>query len=282
MKISVDEIKCKMCLKCISECPTKSLTRIENKINQVDPAVCLACGHCAAVCMHDALSWDADTTTRTFSLPVSPGDMSGITGIFRKTRSIRKFKSDKIDRETLRKIILHAEMAPSCDNFRNREYIIVDDPESIDKMEALLANHYTNLVRFLPPIMIKAISLYSKVLASEINFVKYLIVSYRKRKLEKEHLVLRDAPCILFIVGPKKSMFAKDDCIAAQNYLRLSATAMGLGSCIIGFAQESNGLIEKHLGVDKNKKIYAATILGFQANEYFKSVTYAGPSIIWK
>jgi hypothetical protein len=76
-------------------------------------------------------------------------------------------------------------------------------------------------------------------------------------------------------------MIAKDDCIAAQNYMRLSATMNGIGSCIIGFAQESKGVLEKFLNVEQNKRIYAATIFGYQENDFLKRISYSSPPIKW-
>jgi ferredoxin len=78
MTISVDEVKCKMCKKCISECPTTSLALTEGKISQVAPTLCLACGHCSAVCMENALSWDTDMTNRSFELTDYPIDNSHV------------------------------------------------------------------------------------------------------------------------------------------------------------------------------------------------------------
>lgn len=282
MNISVDEVKCKMCKKCISECPTKSLALTEGKISQVAPTLCLACGHCAAVCMENALSWNTNITNRSFELTDYPNDNSHVINIFKKTRSIRMFKSDKIDKDTIVKLISYAETAPSGDNFRKREYIVVNDSESIDKMELLLFAYFNKLVRFLPSFVIKVISLYSKTLAEEVKFITAIIKSHKARDLEEDRSFFRNAPCVIFITGPKKSMLANDDCVAAQNYMRLAGTTMGIGSCIIGFAQKSKGLLEMYLGIDKNKKIYAATIFGFQSNKYLKSIDYPKPSINWK
>ncbi len=279
--LKIDDVKCKRCLKCVSECPTRSLDYISNKTIQIEPLVCLACGHCISVCLHNAISWNDQQKPQPFSLIDFHSNNSQVSDVFIKTRSVRKFNQTKIDKEIISKIISDAEMAPSGDNFRKREYIVVNNVEIIDKMETLLANYYKKAARLLSPIVIRAISIYSKPLANELKFAASIVNSIRNRKLENKHTFFRDAPCVIFILSPKKSMLAKDDCIAAQNYMRLSATMNGLGSCIIGYAQESKGVLERFLNIEKDKKIYAATIFGYQENDFLKKINYSNPPIKW-
>jgi nitroreductase/NAD-dependent dihydropyrimidine dehydrogenase PreA subunit len=279
--LKIDDIKCKRCLKCISECPTISLDYIANKTVQIDPSICLACGHCISACIHNAISLNERQKPQPFSLTDFDYKISQVSDVFIKTRSVRKFKQLSIDKEIISRIISDAEMAPSGDNLRKREYIVVNNAEIIDKMETLLANYYKNTARFLSPIVIRTISIYSKSLAKELKFAASIVKSIKNRKLENKHTIFRDAPCVIFILGLQKSMLAKDDCIAAQNYMRLSATMNGIGSCIVGFAQESKGVLEKFLNVDQDKRIYAATIFGYQENDFLKRIKYFSPPIKW-
>ncbi len=279
--LKIDNINCKRCLKCISECPTKSLDFIANKTIQIEPSICLSCGHCISVCLYNAISWDEHQKQQPFSLIDFDSKNTQLSDVFIKTRSIRKFKQSNIDKEIITKIISDTEMAPSGENFRRREYIVVNNKETIDQMEILLSNYYTKIARLVSPVVIRVISLYSKPLAKELKFVATIIKSIKNRKLENKRTIFKDAPCVIFILGPKKSMLAKDDCIAAQNYMRLSATMNGIGSCIIGFAQESKGVLEKFLNVDQDKRIYAATIFGYQENNFLKRISYFSPPIKW-
>jgi NAD-dependent dihydropyrimidine dehydrogenase PreA subunit/nitroreductase len=279
--LKIDDIKCKRCLKCISECPTKSLDFITNKTVQIESSICIVCGHCISVCLHNAISWDELQKEKPFSLIDFNSNSITLSDVFVKTRSIRKFKQINIDKDIISKILSDAETAPSGENFRRREYIVVNNNETIDRMETLLSNYYTKIARLLSPIAIRVISIYSKTLAKELKFVASIVKSIKNRKLENNHTIFKDAPCVIFILGPQKSMLAKDDCIAAQNYMRLSATMNGLGSCIIGFAQESKGVLERFLNVEKDKKIYAATIFGYQENDFLKRIDYLNPPIKW-
>lgn len=277
--LKIDEKKCRKCLKCISECPTKTLEFIDDKTVQIEPSICILCGHCMSVCLHDAILWNEHRKQKPFSL--TDFNSTQLSDIFIKTRSIRKFKQITVDKDIISKILKDAETAPSGDNFRRREYIIVNKKETIDQMEKLLSDYYTKIARLFSPLVIRVISMYSKPLAKELKFVAAIIKSIKNRKLENRHTIFKDAPCVILILGPKKSMITKDDCIAAQNYMRLSATMNGLGSCIIGFAQESKGVLEKFLNVEKDKQIYAATIFGYQENDFLKRIDYLNPPIKW-
>jgi ferredoxin len=279
--ILIDDKKCTRCLKCIAECPTCSLDHASGTTIQAEPAICIACGHCISVCPFNALAWNEQQQPRPFSISDIPPESSDLSDIFTRTRSIRKYQHTAIDKDILSSIISDAETAPSGENFRRREYIVVNNSDTIREMENLLTDYYSKIARLLSPIVFSILSLYSKPLVKELGFATSVVASIKKRKLENTHTLFRDAPCVIFITGPKKSLLAKDDCIAAQNYMRLSATTHGLGSCIIGFAQESKGVLEKFLNIEKDRRIYAATIFGYQKNEFLKKITYENPKIKW-
>jgi ferredoxin len=279
--IHIDTEKCTRCLRCVTECPTKCLAIENDTVIRVASAVCLACGHCISVCSSDAISWRSEDGRSPFSIAGFDDDDSNVPGVFRRTRSVRVFKPVKLDKTLIRKLVRDAEAAPSPDNFRNREYIVVDNTDTVFEMEVLLIKAFKKNVHLLHPLVIRALSIYSASLASELAFVVSLSKSIENRQLEREHVFFRDAPCVIFITGPKQSLFAKDECVAAQNYMRLSAMSSGVGSCIVGPAQESKGVIEKFLCVDRDRKIYAATIFGYQQNEFRKRISYPDPSITW-
>ncbi len=54
--------------------------------------------------------------------------------LLKSRRSIRKFKEQKVDRETMKEIIDIARWAPSWANYQIARYTLVDDPETIRKL----------------------------------------------------------------------------------------------------------------------------------------------------
>ncbi|MDX2440851.1 MAG: 4Fe-4S binding protein [Desulfobacterales bacterium] len=58
--LTIDKTKCKQDGICAAECPRRIITQEDDKsfpqISKADEAICMACGHCVAVCPYGALS----------------------------------------------------------------------------------------------------------------------------------------------------------------------------------------------------------------------------------
>ena len=52
--ITIDKQKCNLCGECIPVCVRRILQKGEKSVEILDPALCLCCGHCKAVCPTDA------------------------------------------------------------------------------------------------------------------------------------------------------------------------------------------------------------------------------------
>ena len=102
----------------------------------------------------------------------------------------------------------------------------------------------------------------------------------RKTSEGKSH-IFRGAPCVVFLVAPKNYDQSRDDCVAAQHYMMLYAQSLGIGSCIIGYAQYAHKKLERYLKIPKDKRIFAVTIFGYPQYRYRKTIQYHPPSITW-
>ena len=60
--------------------------------------------------------------------------MDAITMI-KERRSVRKYKDEKVDRETMREIVDIARWAPSWVNYQIARYTLVDDEEIIKEID---------------------------------------------------------------------------------------------------------------------------------------------------
>lgn len=87
---------------------------------------------------------------------------------------------------------------------------------------------------------------------------------------------------MIFIAAPKNYDQSRDDCVAAQNYMMLFAQSLGIGSCIIGYAQYAHKKLARYLKIPKDKQIFAVSIFGYPRLSYKKVVRYREPSITWK
>ena len=113
-------------------------------------------------------------------------------------RSIRKYKAEPVDRETMAKILECGINAPSGMNRQSWEVRVVDNPELMNEMkEAMAAGHPD-----MDPQMVKG--------------------------------CFRDAPTMVFIArDPSYDLSAYDRGLLAEH-IRLSACSLGVGSVCLG------------------------------------------------
>ena len=113
-------------------------------------------------------------------------------------RSIRKYKAEAVDRETMAKILECGINAPSGQNKQSWEVRVVDNPELLNAMKEAMAAGHPDMA----PEMAKG--------------------------------CFRDAPTMIFIARDLGYDFSAYDCgLLAQNIM-LSACSLGVGSVCLG------------------------------------------------
>jgi nitroreductase len=83
--------------------------------------------------------------------------------------------------------------------------------------------------------------------------------------LRDEHFnVFYNAPCLVFIVGPKDLLSIQVDCALAASYFMFSACDRGLATCWIGLGRFIKDKKLLHLiGMPEGDKIVAPIIIGY-------------------
>ncbi len=117
-----------------------------------------------------------------------------ILKLIKKRRSIRKYKKERASKNLLLQLIEAAIWAPSGSNVQPWYFIIADDPETVEQINAFSPGLLGK-----PPTII-------------------LICSDRKKAFEKAGILGRDELCVM------------DISMAAQNIMLL-AEEIGLGTC---------------------------------------------------
>ncbi len=120
-RLIVDEIRCKKDAICVNECPMAIIRLNDGKgFPELMPGgdrVCLRCGHCVAVCPHGALS---HSEIPIEACPEIEKDLvideRQAVQFLRSRRSIRFFKEEPPDQETLERLIRIARYAPTAGN----------------------------------------------------------------------------------------------------------------------------------------------------------------------
>jgi len=279
--IEIDINKCIVCGNCVKVCVGRTLEIIDNKLEQTKPQSCVFCGHCAAICQEDAIM-SVEDNPRAFSVKYYDDGLNEIEKLLNGKRSVREYRKKDIDKDMLENFIHYAEKSPSSSNKSKREYIVITDKDKIFDLEKVMTNKFNSFKIIINPFVSNFIKMFNKKLANDILMLKADIDKMNMEFDKANYQIFRNAPCIVFILGPKKAFQAKDDCIIAQQYMMLYAQSHGIGSCIIGYAQLAHKTLEKILKVKKGFSIYAVSIFGYPKYTYKKEIQYLKkPETTW-
>lgn len=157
--------------------------------------------------------------------------------MIKERRSIRKFKSETVDRKTMEEIVSISRWAPSWGNFQVARYTLIDDREVIkrlatDGVEGFVYNVST--LKNAQGVMV-------------LSFVKG-----KSGKLDKDEYVTSKANVWeVFDAG-----------IACQTFC-LAAHAQGVGTCILGVINDES--ISEIVGLPEEETVAALIVYGFPA-----------------
>ena len=148
-------------------------------------------------------------------------------------RSIRSYTSEPVPHETVERLLDAAVWAPSAMNTQPWSFVVVQDPELLDRFETEAAEPYRREppegeLATLPPDQLAG-------LRDLINTPGFGI--------------FHGAPAVIVIYS--SSELGIPDCYLAAQNLMLAATTLGLGSCPIGLARPffDEATVKAELGV---------------------------------
>lgn len=282
---AIDVEKCDGCGLCVDICPTALFTLQDRKAT-VTGASCLACGHCEAVCPNEAVAVAAlnDTTDDYATLqvpqewmPYGRFDTTALVSLMRSRRSCRQFLETSVDYALLQDLAHIGASAPSGTNCQAWTFTILPDRTAVLMLLTEVQGFFKRLNRIARMPLLRA---FSRIGSGELD--KY----YRQHcdsvdnalseweTSEKDRLFFGAPSVILVGSKPGGSTPVEDALLATQNIL-LAAHAMGLGSCLIGFAVAAlkrSPAIRKRMGLPEQDMVHAVIALGY-ADRTFLRIT---------
>lgn len=161
------------------------------------------------------------------------------TELLKKRQSVREYNTKKVDRSIIDECLEAARIAPSACNSQPWSFIIIDQPDLIDKVaECAFSGIYSmNAFAKEAPVLIGVITEKSKLTA----------------KLGGQ---FRNTSYALIDVG------------IACEHLVLKAAEEGLGTCYIGWFNEK--AVKKTLGIKKTKKMDLLISMGYPSSDEIK------------
>ena len=182
--------------------------------------------------------------------------MTELLDIIKARRSIRSYEEKPVPGEAISRMLEAARWAPSALNHQPLRYIVVTDRNVIDSLSKKTIACAGKVTRWLPLLRLFVKTLRDKKLAEKIR---------ERAASTSGDPIFYHAPLLILILADKKMFHAGGDIgFAAENML-LEATAMGLGSCVIGFASLLNmdRQARKILGIPPGHRILAGIIFGY-------------------
>lgn len=151
-------------------------------------------------------------------------------------QSDRKYSDKAIEKEKLERIIEAGRMAPSANNEQPWKFIVVTDPELLKLVSAAASAKLLKMNMF-------------------VSQAPVLVV------------VVREKPDFSSQVGAiiKNKDYSLIDIGIASENICLQAKAEGLGSCMIGWFNESN--LRKILGIPRSKRVELIITLGYSLSD---------------
>lgn len=164
--------------------------------------------------------------------------MDAITMI-KERRSVRKFKDEKVDRQTMREIVNIAKWAPSWVNYQIARYTLVDDEEIIKELANEGVNGFVYNIDTLKNAKGVAV----------LSFVKG-----KSGKLDDKYATSKENSWEIFDAG-----------IACQTFC-LAAHAKGVGTCIMGVIDEKS--IAEIVNLPKEETVAALIVYGYEDGKH--------------
>jgi nitroreductase/NAD-dependent dihydropyrimidine dehydrogenase PreA subunit len=283
---SIDQEKCTGCGLCIEVCPDQTISMEGNKA-AVTGSRCLQCGHCAAICPISAIEVKGiapdSFSFKSFELNKrwlrwGDFDTSELVRLMASRRSCRNYLERPVSRDILEDLVKIGTTAPSGTNSQKWTFTVLDRREQVEKFGDRIGAFFRKLNKMAANPLLRLLSrLFSNDALG--NYYRRYYDSIKKglEKRDKEgcDLLFHGAPAVI-LVGSEVggSCPAEDALLATQNIL-LGAHAMGLGSCLIGFAVSAiqrDPTIKDILTIPRQDEIYAVIALG-HPNEHYQRLT---------
>ena len=261
---TVDPTKCLRDGICVAECP-RFLIAIQDEGSCPEPVegadeLCLACGHCMAVCPVGALTLKGIAPEeRPQVRPELLPSVEQAEHFLRSRRSVRTFADKPVPREVLERLLDTACYAPSASNSQPVEWLVIYDPPVARRL-AQMAGEWM---------------LQQGMLAAYAR-------SYATATTEGHDAICRGAPHLVLAHTPQGR---EANGVIALTTLELAAYALRLGACWSGlFHAALNGSAElrEAVGLPDGRACSGVMLLGYPRYAYQRLPQRKPARIVWR
>jgi nitroreductase/Pyruvate/2-oxoacid:ferredoxin oxidoreductase delta subunit len=275
--ITIDQNKCNSCGLCVQTCHEYCI-KIDDGALKIDYNFCSTCTQCIAICPKEALSWNNVKPVK-YNKEFLPGS-DELDELLKERRTIRDFKSEKINKDLLEEIVNYAIYSPTHSfDFRA---IIIDNENLINQIDKTIFKFSLKIYQLLyKP---KFFHIIVKLLTPKSEY-EYLKVKPKLEAVLKRGRNFKTIPpAIVMIIADKRVPLGKESAQYALYSINLFAHTKGLGCRnLVGnqmFLNRSNSIRQK-LGLKKHEKIVGTMAIGYPALKYRNKVNGKKVDIHW-
>lgn len=278
----IDREACIGCGECVRVCPSQTITMREGRA-AVTGARSLGCGHCAAVCPTGAVTVGAlDPEALEFNglrlkpewMPPGGIDAAELVRLMASRRSCRNFADRPVALAVLEDLVKIGRTAPSGTNSQRWTFTILAGRTAVMRLGAAVGGVFKRLNRLAEnPLVRGALRLAGRRELADYyrDYHQSVAEGLAEWEATGRDRLFHNAPAAILVgSAPGASCPAEDALLAAGNML-LAAHALGLGSCLIGFAVSAiarDPRIKEALGIPRAEAVHAVIALGHPAEGY--------------
>jgi nitroreductase/NAD-dependent dihydropyrimidine dehydrogenase PreA subunit len=264
LKIEIDHAncKCKDTKLCTCVCPYGFIWETDENgqlgIAQEYEEYCINCGQCASICPTGALTL-LENTEKPVKIGKNEKLSSDLVAHFLKTRrSQRSFKAIPLLQSDIESILDVTRWIPTASNKQQLKWMVINDTKKVQAIAGLTVD------------FIKQMGTYKK-----------LPVLYE----QGDDIVLRNAPCLIVVLGEDDYFWSATEAGIALTYLELYAYSKKMGTCWAGFftraARNYKPLID-YLDPPKGYKVCGGVMIGHPIFKLHSVPDRKEPDVIWK
>lgn len=259
--ITIDPVRCAKDKLCVLECPMNCIDIGPDGFPRVTPedaAGCIGCGHCMAVCPHEALSLNGMAPERLAPAADPALGIDAIRRLLTNRRSVRIYRNEPVPRADIEALLDIVRWAPTAKNVQSIHWLAVDDPSMIREMARMCVDWLRQAGQM--PVMTAGWD-------------------------QGEDMILRQAPVVVMAHTHAGLPAPAGNCFIAATSLELAGAAMGLGSCWAGIlmrAAQEHPPLREFLNLPDGHVLYAALMMGFPKFGYHRVPDRAPLRITWK
>lgn len=270
--LTIDKSLCRKDGLCVAECPVSVITMMDkNSVPETvegAEAICLRCGHCVAVCPHGALSHEATPIEACIKIDKDRIiNQEQAVQFLRSRRSVRVFKDQAVEKETIEELIKIASYAPTGSNLQMIEWLVLNDKDKLKELSGLVIDWMRDTLKqntqTAPPYMAR------------------LIMAWE----DGHDAVLRNAPVVVLGMVNKEARNGLVDTTIALTYLDLVAPTFGLGTCWAGLLQGAMLYwppVKEALGITDDYPFHYPMMVGYNKARYYRLPERKTPRITWR